>query len=62
MHIGASAIGVVAFVVVVGIILLCAFSIVEALTPAFLAALVAIVALVAIYAIVFAALAFKNRD
>jgi len=62
VHIGASAIGVVAFVVVLGIVLLRAFSFVEALGPEFMLALIAIITVLAIFGIVVVALAFKNRD
>jgi hypothetical protein len=55
-------IGIVAVAVVIGIVLLCAFSFVDAFTPELNTALVCVVAIVAIFAIVLMAFAFKNRE
>ena len=57
-----NAIGIIAVVVVLGIILLYAFSLVDAFTPELIMFLVCIVALAAIFGIVMLALAIKNRE
>ena len=57
-----TAIGIVAVVVVLGIVLLYAFSLVNAFTPELITALVCTVAIIAIVGIVLLALSLKNRE
>jgi len=54
------AVGIIAVVVLLGIVLLYAFSLVGAFLPELMIALVAIVAVVAVVAIVLMALAYKT--
>jgi low temperature requirement protein LtrA len=56
------AVGLIAVTVVLGIVLLLAFSLVGAFLPELMMVLVAIVAIVAVVAISLMALTFKNRD
>jgi hypothetical protein len=59
---GVTAIGIMAVVVVLAIVFLCAFSLVGAFLPELMMTLVAIVAVVGIVAIVLLALSFRNTD
>jgi low temperature requirement protein LtrA len=54
--------GIIVVVVVLGIVLLCAFSLVGAFLPELNMALVTIVAVVAVVATVLMALTYRNRD